>query len=141
MTRAKLGLPAKWATVWFWLSACTTGIHNRPAANIVYRKKCPEIPVLKNYGTVKDKGFWGKFPKFKPKNPVGGKICLSVLEDFVKKCWPDWTRHQRVSASRCIQIMTHGAVTELVQPLGPLNSRNAKSAMVQGEMMMDTIAV
>jgi hypothetical protein len=138
---SQAGLPARWATVWFWLSACTTGIHNRPAAKIVYTKKCPEIPVLKNYGTVKDKGFWGKFPKFKPKNPVGSKIRLSVLDGFVKKCWPDWTRHQRISASRCIQIMTHGAVTELVRPLGPLNSRNAKSAMVHGEMMTDTIAV
>jgi hypothetical protein len=140
MSRNKLGLPAAWSKILFWLSYCTTGIKIRPAAEPVYAKKCPEIPVLSNYGSVKNKNFWSVFPKFKPKKPKAGGVRFDVLHGFVQKCRGKWTCHQQLTADRCLKIMANGAMTELVRPLGPLAARNTKSALVHGELMTDTIA-
>ena len=84
--------------------------------------------------------FWKKFPKFKAAKRSNSKICLKVLKRLVQKCWFSWNKHQRKIAKTAIATIKEGALTVLNGVLPILDSQNAKSAFIHGEMLTDTIA-
>ena len=127
VTREDLGLPIRWATVAFWLSTCK--ISSVPPLQISkpFKRKCPEIPDLRNYRRPPLSSFWREFPKFRA-NCIRKRVKSGVFRKFVQKCWFGWTCHQRKIALRTV---TRGAQTSLKFLLPGIFSKNAKSAFEQ----------
>ncbi len=61
-SRADYGLPANWDVVdrWIKFSGPVPDVPDVKPQEV--KKKCPEIPVLKNYRTDPGDEFWEKFP-------------------------------------------------------------------------------
>ena len=58
----------------------------------------------------------------------------------MQKCWFSWNKHQRKIAKTAIATIKEGVLTVLNGVLPILDSQNAKSAFIYGEMLTDTIA-
>ena len=58
----------------------------------------------------------------------------------MQKCWFLWNKHQRKIAKTALITIKKGAVTVMKGILPVLDSQNAKSAFIYGEMLTDTIA-
>ncbi len=138
--RAALGLPASWATISSWLEERATAVPVADEAGHPAAWKCPEIPVLPNYDTVPEPGFWKVFPFFSPKRVPQNKIDVDRLAEWVHDCQSKWDRRKRKVAKRAIKNLREGARTLLKKNLPPLRSRNAQSAIVHGRAVTDTIA-
>ena len=140
ITREDLGLPLLWATVAFWLSSCKISTKSPPDQNTTFNKKCPELRKLKNYRNQPPAPFWKRFPRFRAEKKAHSKIRFKVLKRLVQKCWFTWNKHQRKIAKIALTTLKNGASTFLKQTLPKLNSHNAKSAFIYGEMLTDTVA-
>ena len=124
----------------FWLSSCRIRTKSPPDQNAKFYKKCPKLRELKNYRNQPPPPFWKQFPKFRAEKKAHSKICFKVLKILVQKCWFTWNKHQRKIARTALNTLKNGASTFLKQMLPKLNSQNAKSAFIYGEMLTDTVA-
>ena len=139
VTREDLGLPIRWATVAFWLSTCK--ISSVPPLQISkpFKRKCPEIPDLRNYRRPPLSSFWREFPKFRA-DRIQKRVKPGVFRKLVQKCCFSWTCHQRKIAKIALRTVTRGAQTSLKFPLPGIFSKNAKSAFEHSYLLTDTIA-
>ena len=123
-----------------WLNSDKPASPAWPPAASKVRKKMPDIPILASYQKKPPENFWEQFPKFKPTRFVSGPVRVAVLRRLVQKCWFDWNQQQRADAKKALKILRSGAITELKRELGPLESKNAMSACLHGELLTDNIA-
>lgn len=110
-----------------------------PTAAAIHAKKCPEIQNLDSYDRAPPSDFWLNFPSLRPSFTVQEKIDSKELKKLVKKHESSWTSRQRADAAAAVKAPTQGATTVLKYKLGPLEIKNAASAIVHGVMMTDTI--
>ena len=59
---------------------------------------------------------------------------------LVQKFWFRWTAEERLTAKRALLNLTGGSVAKLNRVLPILSSRNARSAITNGEFMTDVVA-
>jgi len=137
--RSQLGLPAKWAVVAAWLVVTSPPHILEEADTTNFKKKCAEIPVLKNYSSKPAPTFWSNFPFFSPDNNAQRKIDLAEFEKLVTECWPHWNNRQKRTAEKALKTQKEGAFTKLKTKLPGLTCNNAASAIKFGELMTDTI--
>jgi hypothetical protein len=82
--RRDLGLPAEWETVESWIDESRDIAEINPATQHDWKKKNPEIPVLRSYDVPPPPEFWDSFPN---NYPSGLKRIVNVvmLKKYVER--------------------------------------------------------
>ena len=140
LSRPDLGLPTKWAIILGWLTAVPgkTPATGEDAWTEPVLKN-PEIPTLPSYQKAPSNTFWNYFPSSKRYKRKSNNINIKMLEKFVQRCWFSWTLPERIVAKKALQRLK-GAAVKLTHHLPSLFAKNAKSAILNGKWMTDTIA-
>ena len=101
--------------------------------------KCPEIPVLENYGVPPSENFWEKFPSNKLTTEVKTPVNVEKLVELVESVKSDFTCHQFFRAKKCIENFRKGASAFQKKNLPSVFCKNVPSAVKNGPLMTDTI--
>jgi hypothetical protein len=137
--RRDLGLPAEWETIESWIDDSRDIAAINPATQQDWKKKNPEIPVLRSYDVPPPSEFWDSFPN---NYPSGLKRIVNVvmLKKYVERCWNQWTLPQKRTAEKLLKNLEGNSPAPLKQHLPGLIEKNAPSALENGEFMTDVLA-
>jgi hypothetical protein len=96
--------------------------------------------VLDDYSEEPGACFWNTFPS----NSLPTGPCTPVKVDrlriLIKKHENDWNPYEKRIAKRALKILSTGAISFTEFNLPPIRCKNAKSALIHGKEMTDTIA-
>ncbi len=138
--RPTMGLPAKWCTVMFWLTA-TPAILPSSAATATQKPRIfNNIPILQDYEKPPQESFWRSFPfnnlPSKPETKIN-TIRLSELIDENKHLL---LKSELARANKCVEYLSRGAPAFQLCPLPGCCVRNSKNTFLFGANVTDTIA-
>jgi len=140
ITRRLLGLPDDWGKVRKTFDNSRTNIPDFVPKSNTYKKKCPEIPRLKNYSSPPSPEFWKKFPKYKDLEKIKTPVNTKKLKLLIEKCKPSWSIHEIRIAEKTLVNLTKGTTSYFKTKPKPIKNRNATSAIFYGEMITDAVA-
>ena len=100
--------------------------------------KNPEIPELVDYAKKPYRNFWENFPGNYP-NKIHDKVNVKGFCKRVKKCWSNWSFAKKKIAKLAMKKLRGMAPVHLKHSLGGINCKNAKTAIVHGRFMTDSI--
>jgi len=75
----------------------------------VYKKKCPEIPILNCYRSCPDSKFWDIFPK---NNKTEQHVNIEILEQKINSCKHLWTIHEKRTAKIAVKNVKFGTISK-----------------------------
>ena len=137
--RQALGLPTKWETIETWFDGSRSVMQPAETEPSVPVLKKPEIPVLSSYESRPGKDFWKTFPTHYPAN-ISRKVNGLILKQFIDKCWDKWSYAKKKAAKQAIDRLDGKVPVALKKELISIMCKNAKSAVVNGRFMTDTIS-
>ena len=140
VNRTDLGVPSDYSVVESWWEPISEYIAIPARVNKSYVKKVPQIPVLPSYAKPPSQSFWNSFPKNRSVTSVCNPVKTCVLKQYVQVYKNQWSTQSKIMAKIAITNATEGTVTNFKNTLGPLSSKNASSAIRNGEMITDTVA-
>jgi hypothetical protein len=135
-----MGLPAKWSTIMFWLTA-TTAIPPSQAKPATPKPRIfNNIPVLQNYETTPQESFWQSFPVNNLPSKPETKINTVRLSELIEENKHLLLKSELARAKKCIEYLTSGAPAFQIHPLPGCSVKNSKNAFLLGSNVTDTIA-
>jgi hypothetical protein len=99
-----------------------------------------EVPRLESYSESPNNRFWEKFPKRKLPQKPATRINVKNLEISVRKVKDKLTKSELKRAHKVIKDLKKGAEAYQKSELPALIVQNDKSAVINGQIMTDTIA-
>ena len=111
-----------------------------PEAAVTIKKKCPDIPVLRNYEDSPTENFWKNFPKNEIPTEILTKINVESLTDLLNRQAELLTHFEFERAKLSILNFRNGASSYQMIELPSCFVSNAKSSYPYGEYITDTVA-
>jgi len=138
-TRVALGVPGIWGLVksWFTSKFLPATPH---IPDPVYKKKCPELPVLKNYRAAAPDSFWSVFPFCPLPVKPEAKADYVALKVMLKSVSSLLTPHELRRGERVCHDLEFGSTSCQKSVLPPIDVPNTSSAFDHGEILTDEIA-
>ena len=104
------------------------------------KKKCPDIPVLRNYEDSPTESFWKNFPKTEIPTEILTKINVDNLTELLNRQTELLTHFELERAKLSILNFRNGASSYQIKELPSCFVSNAKSSFPYGEYITDTVA-
>ena len=116
-TRAEYGLPADWGVVDRWIKF-SGPVPDVPVLEAqVVKKKCPEVPALKDYRSDPGEEFWKKFPKSSLPEKAMSRIVISALNAKLIENASAMLSTEMARGGRVIENLKNGASSFQKGPL------------------------
>jgi hypothetical protein len=138
ITRQDLGVPKKWETIESWFDGSRGVVKPAVTEPRLPELKNPEISVLASYESKPGNEFWKTFPTHYPEK-ISKKVNVPILKQYVDKCWNKWSYAKKKVAKQSMDRLDGKVPVALQKELKGIMCKNAKSAVVNGRFMTDTI--
>lgn len=103
-------------------------------------KKCPEVPLLKDYKKPAPPEFWKLFPFSPMPEDISSPVNVTALATLVGQVEKQWSHQQVTRARKAIKDQKEGASAFQSKTLPPICVSNARSSYEHGELITDTLA-
>jgi hypothetical protein len=135
-----LGLPLSWDRVSAWISFSGVIPQFQDSSMQIFKKKCPEIPVRKNYSKKPDANFWKAFPSCSLPEKAFSRIFFGSLKGEILAAREKIKYCEFRRGMRCVKNLEEGAEAFQKSELPPCVVDNAPSAVKHGEAVTDAVA-
>ena len=139
LSRREISVPDNWDRVHLWLSTETMALLEEEGLPQNIKRKCPEIPILVNYGIDPPDSFWERFPTAPLPTVLETSLDKVKIYDLVMSC-KKWTIDQYKRAYTVIENLKYGAPTYQKENLPSLDDGNCPSAITYGKDVTDCVA-
>jgi hypothetical protein len=135
-----LGLPLAWDRVSTWINFSGIIPQFQDSSVQTFKKKCPEIPVRKDYSKKPDASFWKAFPSCSLPEKAFSRILVGSLKREVLAAKGKIKYCEFRRGLRCVKNLEEGAESFQKSNLPPCVVDNAPSAVKHGEAVTDAVA-
>ena len=140
MDYSDFGLPPDWSIVNSWLHSPASSETNSIQTQVGWRKKVPDIPILKDYISSPNPDYWDKWPyQDLPGSPQTG-VDIELLHSLYLDYFDQLPAPVQTWGEKAILSLKEGANSYQKLNLPPIVCKNSSNLADSGERVSDTIA-